>query len=290
MRRKQTFPHEKLQHFNVITYFISITFIFFILIQFVHCVDLLEPEDSFPIWYNGGFTITIDVRSKEEYEEGHLPGAILVENMSFDSSTSSKFIRKFQGCQLCAIAVYCRTGARASLSSKLLEESGFKNVYNIYGVNQLFSQGYPKEVGKNGGFSIPECMKNSKVCITSPTPQPSQEPTSSPTSACPDKYWAYFNVPRWKNTERNCAWISKLMRKKRKKFCKASFSDAAQLCPNACAGLCKCTDSMWRRFKMPKGNITCFKLGQKNMVTILKFCNWNKFAKITCPHTCAGWC
>mmetsp|Transcript_7863 Transcript_7863/g.11226 ORF Transcript_7863/g.11226 Transcript_7863/m.11226 type:complete len:305 (+) Transcript_7863:3-917(+) len=273
-----------------ITFLISIIFS---LRNLANGIKILQPEDSFLLWSKGFFSITIDVRSKEEYYQGHIPGAYFVENMAFDSTSSSKFVSKVQGCKSCSIAMYCQSGPRASMASTILEKQGFKNIYNILGVNQLFSYGYPQEIGKpKNKLSEPACVKDPTICVHPPTSQPTKMPSLSPVKPlCPDEYWTTFNVPKWKKTERNCGWINKLMPRKRNKFCRRSFSDAAKICPDSCKGLCKCADVKWRRFEMPDGSKrTCFKLGQKKLSTIKKFCVWHENAKVLCPHTCAGWC
>ena len=68
----------------------------------------------------------IDVRSKKEYEEGHLNGAINISSFSI-----RKNINKINTSK--KILVYCQSGERSKKALKVLEDLGVKNVYNLKG-------------------------------------------------------------------------------------------------------------------------------------------------------------
>ena len=70
----------------------------------------------------------IDVRTPQEYGEGHLPGAILmnVRDAGFDS-----LIRTLDKTR--PVFVYCRTGKRSLEAATVLEKHQFKAVYNLEG-------------------------------------------------------------------------------------------------------------------------------------------------------------
>jgi rhodanese-related sulfurtransferase len=70
----------------------------------------------------------LDVRTKEEYESGHLPGAILipVSEVKVRVGELSQYKRG-------KILVYCQTGVRSAVASKILVEQGFDFVYNLTG-------------------------------------------------------------------------------------------------------------------------------------------------------------
>lgn len=76
---------------------------------------------------NNEFDIIIDVRTKEEYIEGHYNGSINIPLQSF-----SKQLNLFQTLNKNSkILVYCRTGRRAKEAKQLLNKYGFNNVYYI---------------------------------------------------------------------------------------------------------------------------------------------------------------
>lgn len=69
----------------------------------------------------------IDVRSLEEFRDGHLKGA---QNLIYDSEFDEKIKRLDKSRP---VAVYCRTGRRSEECSKLLEEAGFEQIYQLKG-------------------------------------------------------------------------------------------------------------------------------------------------------------
>ncbi len=72
--------------------------------------------------------ILLDVRSHQEYEEGHLNGAI---SLSLYSLASKIF--KIVPNKKTTIIVYCSSGARSKQAQKLLEQLEYENVYNLKG-------------------------------------------------------------------------------------------------------------------------------------------------------------
>lgn len=77
--------------------------------------------------YNSG-AILLDVRSPQEYSEGHLEGAILIPDYEFN-------IRKneIQQYKDDTIIVYCKSGNRSRRIYQILKKMGYKDVYNLYG-------------------------------------------------------------------------------------------------------------------------------------------------------------
>lgn len=72
--------------------------------------------------------VLVDVRSPEEFNKGHLSGAINVpvKNISFINENYEKDDE---------IVVYCKTGARASNAVDGLNKLGFNHVYNAGGLS-----------------------------------------------------------------------------------------------------------------------------------------------------------
>ena len=73
--------------------------------------------------------IIVDVRRREEYDEGHLPDAILIPNESIDKSRPKELPDLDQ-----IILVYCRSGRRSKEASEKLAAMGYKNVYEFGGI------------------------------------------------------------------------------------------------------------------------------------------------------------
>ena len=83
--------------------------------------------------------ILLDVRTPEEYEEGHLAGA---KNINFHDSNFAKQIKQLNPNQ--KYMLYCAVGGRSGKSLKIMEEMGFKEVYNVSeGFKELREQGIP---------------------------------------------------------------------------------------------------------------------------------------------------
>lgn len=70
--------------------------------------------------------LIIDVRSKKEYEEGHINGAINISLFSLKKNINKIITTK-------KILVYCQSGVRSKKALKILEEHGIKNLYNLKG-------------------------------------------------------------------------------------------------------------------------------------------------------------
>ncbi|BCX48369.1 rhodanese/sulfur transferase [Haloferula helveola] len=71
----------------------------------------------------------LDVRTQEEWDEGHLEGATRVEIGSDDFA--AKVAEKFDKSK--PLVVYCRSGGRSARAAKQLEELGFETVYDLKG-------------------------------------------------------------------------------------------------------------------------------------------------------------
>lgn len=71
--------------------------------------------------------ILIDVRSPQEFEEGHLENAICIPDYEIMSIIDETIPDKEQ-----EIIVYCSSGNRSKKVQEKLEKDGYKNVYNLY--------------------------------------------------------------------------------------------------------------------------------------------------------------
>lgn len=74
--------------------------------------------------------IIIDVRRQDEYDEGHIPGAVLIPNESITDKQPEELPELDQ-----IILVYCRSGRRSKEASQKLADIGYTNVYEFGGIN-----------------------------------------------------------------------------------------------------------------------------------------------------------
>ena len=73
--------------------------------------------------------IVIDVRRQEEYDSGHIPGAVLVPNESIGTVQPDALPDLHQ-----VILVYCRSGRRSKEAAQKLADIGYTQVYEFGGI------------------------------------------------------------------------------------------------------------------------------------------------------------
>jgi rhodanese-related sulfurtransferase len=73
--------------------------------------------------------IILDVRTQEEYDEGHIPGAILIPNTEIEDRAEDELTDKNQ-----LILVYCRSGRRSKLAAEILVDLGYTNIREFGGI------------------------------------------------------------------------------------------------------------------------------------------------------------
>jgi rhodanese-related sulfurtransferase len=72
--------------------------------------------------------IILDVRTAEEYKDGHLVGSMLIDYYGSDFKNEVSKLDKSK-----PVFVYCKGGGRSSSSCEILKDLGFKEVYNLQG-------------------------------------------------------------------------------------------------------------------------------------------------------------
>lgn len=73
--------------------------------------------------------VILDVRTQAEYDEGHIPGAILIPNTEIKERAEEKLPDKDQ-----LILVYCRSGNRSKKAAAILVELGYTNIKEFGGI------------------------------------------------------------------------------------------------------------------------------------------------------------
>ena len=72
--------------------------------------------------------ILIDVRSNQEYREGHLQGAINIPDYEIINKIEREVPKKNQ-----LIVLYCQYGGRSKNAMTIMKKLGYTNIYNLYG-------------------------------------------------------------------------------------------------------------------------------------------------------------
>ena len=99
-------------------------------------VPLAEFKAAFDS--KGDFVI-IDVRNPDEFSAAHVPGAVNVARGVLEFNIWSAVPDKNK-----KIYVYCRTGGRAALATKVLNDLGYKNAVSVKeGMKDWAKAGYP---------------------------------------------------------------------------------------------------------------------------------------------------
>ena len=73
--------------------------------------------------------IILDVRTQEEYDQGHIPGAIVISHEEITEKAEKVLTDKDQ-----LILVYCRSGRRSKIAAEALVELGYTNIKEFGGI------------------------------------------------------------------------------------------------------------------------------------------------------------
>ena len=76
--------------------------------------------------------IILDVRTQEEYDQGHIPGAIVISHEEITEKAEKVLTDKDQ-----LILVYCRSGRRSKIAAEALVELGYTNIKEFGGIIDL---------------------------------------------------------------------------------------------------------------------------------------------------------
>ena len=73
--------------------------------------------------------IILDTRTQEEYDEGHIPGAILIPYDEIAEKADAMLTDRNQ-----LLLVYCRSGRRSKIAAQTLVELGYTNIREFGGI------------------------------------------------------------------------------------------------------------------------------------------------------------
>jgi rhodanese-related sulfurtransferase len=83
--------------------------------------------------------VVLDVRTSEEYAQGHIPGVVLIPLDQLQARLAE--IPKDK-----TLIVTCRSGNRSAQAAQLLRQQGYDNVHNVLGgIGAWQKAGYPVE-------------------------------------------------------------------------------------------------------------------------------------------------
>ncbi|MGN0179619.1 MAG: rhodanese-like domain-containing protein [Monoglobaceae bacterium] len=82
--------------------------------------ELMDTEENY---------IILDVREQSEYDEGHIPKAVLIPHTEIENRAEELMPGKEQ-----LILVYCRSGRRSKIAAESLARLGYTNVKEFGGI------------------------------------------------------------------------------------------------------------------------------------------------------------
>ena len=82
--------------------------------------EIIDSEEGY---------IILDVRTQEEYDQGHIPGAIVISHEEITEKAEDVLTDKEQ-----LILVYCRSGRRSKIAANDLVKLGYTNIREFGGI------------------------------------------------------------------------------------------------------------------------------------------------------------
>ena len=91
-------------------------------------VNITAQEAKTIMDTEAGYVI-LDTRTREEYDQGHIPGAIQIAHDEIMEKAEEVLTDKDQ-----LILVYCRSGRRSKIAAEALVELGYTNIKEFGGI------------------------------------------------------------------------------------------------------------------------------------------------------------
>jgi rhodanese-related sulfurtransferase len=88
----------------------------------------LDGESFSKNIHNDPDAVVLDVRTRMEFESGHIPGA---KNLDIMNGSFEREVEKLDKNK--AYYLYCRSGGRSSAAASQMGSLGFNNVFNLVG-------------------------------------------------------------------------------------------------------------------------------------------------------------
>lgn len=90
---------------------------------------LITPEKAKDIVDTQSGYIILDVRTKKEFDEGHIPGAVLIPYDELAFRAEAELPNKSQ-----KLLLYCRSGRRSAIAANMLIDIGYTDVLDFGGI------------------------------------------------------------------------------------------------------------------------------------------------------------
>jgi adenylyltransferase/sulfurtransferase len=105
-------------------------------------IDEVDAERAHELHRSGAPPVFLDVREREEWDEGHLPAATHIPRGWLESRIEQAVPDRAR-----PIVIYCASGSRSAFAAKTLEELGYQDVASLAGgIDDWKRHGYPLEV------------------------------------------------------------------------------------------------------------------------------------------------
>ena len=91
--------------------------------------EQITPEEAKKIMDLGEDYIILDTREQDEFDEGHIPNAILIPYTEIENKAIELIPDKDK-----LILVYCRSGRRSKIAAEALSKLGYTNVKEFGGI------------------------------------------------------------------------------------------------------------------------------------------------------------
>ena len=107
-------------------------------------IDEIGAERARDLHDGADAPLFLDVRELEEWDEGHIPGAVHLPRGWLESRIEQTAPDRSR-----PIVAYCASGNRSAFAAKTLDELGYENVVSLAGgINDWKRHGYPLEISK----------------------------------------------------------------------------------------------------------------------------------------------
>ena len=104
----------------------------------------ISQEEAMRMMQEDDGHVIVDVRRQDEYDAGHIPGAILIPNEEIGTKRPEALPDLNQ-----IILIYCRTGNRSKQAAQKLFNMGYTNIYEFGGINtwtgEIVAESVPQE-------------------------------------------------------------------------------------------------------------------------------------------------
>ena len=91
--------------------------------------EQITAEEAKKIMDAGEEHIILDTREQDEFDEGHIPGAILIPYTEIENKAEAMLPDKDK-----LILVYCRSGRRSKIAAESLSKLGYTNIKEFGGI------------------------------------------------------------------------------------------------------------------------------------------------------------